>query len=93
MNYTIPNGGNGYFNCNFIAGVTNASIIYEYGTYERRCRGTITIVVNSGQATSIGHASWIISAGPPGSLPTCSTLESANIVGGDVYWRVRYTGL
>lgn len=43
--------------------------------------------------TSFGTPSWITSAGPAGSLPTCSILSGPTITNGDVNWSVRYAGL
>ena len=91
---TIANGANGNFSATFNSGVSSVQLIFEYGTSDRRCRGSIRVNVDAaGNVTSIGTQSWIVSAGPAGSLPTCSTLSGPTIVGGDVNWSVRYTGL
>lgn len=91
---TIANGANGSFNANFTSGSTSVLLIFEYGTSERRCRGNIRMNVDAnGNVTSFGTPSWITSAGPAGSLPTCSILSGPTITNGDVNWSVRYAGL
>jgi len=80
-----PYGNTETITANLNTGSSSALIIFEYGTYSKRCRATLSLLTNNGAATSfLFTPSWQRSAG----LPDCDIDVSHDITNGKATWEI-----
>ncbi|WP_298774098.1 hypothetical protein [uncultured Shewanella sp.] len=71
---SIGAGSSGTIYADVDSNTSSAMIIFEYGSYQYECRGTIRFTISSGDIYAIsGTPSYIASAGSAGNLPDCNS--------------------
>lgn len=89
---SIASGSSGTSTATSSSGVTSFTYSTDYSNYfgtnftEKGCRATITVEVTGTAITNVISRSWSAYTGNP----TCTTVSSPSISGGNVTWGVRF---